>query len=108
MGDRVKEERYTPGKKEPQIDLVTCRGCVGQFDDSECRHPHPDKRVCWHTKPGSPFHGNIPEMVTEEISKSQTLIAEALSRVHSHLIVLAEGQDAILRALGKRRRYGQG
>lgn len=34
-------------------------------------------------------------------------IEEALSRVHSHLIVLAEGQDAILRAMGKRRRYGQ-
>jgi hypothetical protein len=31
---------------------------------------------------------------------------EALSRIHSHLIVLAEGQDAILRAIGKRRRYG--
>lgn len=28
--------------------------------------------------------------------------AEALSRVHSHLIVLAAGQDAILRALRNR------
>ena len=35
-------------------------------------------------------------------------IVEALSRVHSHLVVLAEGQDAILRAMGKRGRYGLG
>jgi hypothetical protein len=28
--------------------MVTCRGCAGQFDDDECRHPNIDKRSCWH------------------------------------------------------------
>lgn len=31
---------------------------------------------------------------------------EAISRVNSHLVVLAEGQDAILRAMRKKARYG--
>lgn len=28
----------------------TCRGCSGEFDDAECRHPHTDKHTCWHTQ----------------------------------------------------------
>jgi hypothetical protein len=33
---------------------VTCRGCAGQFDEDECRHPSLDKRSCWHAdgRPG--------------------------------------------------------
>jgi len=42
------------------------------------------------------------------IRENEIRLSEALSRIHSHLIVLAEGQDAILKALGKRGRYGQG
>jgi hypothetical protein len=65
---------------------ASCRGCAGQFDDAECRHPHIDKRACWH-----------------ELKRTENAeFTEALSRVHSHLIVLAAGQDAILRALRKR------
>jgi hypothetical protein len=30
--------------------MVTCRGCAGQLDDNECRHPNIDKRSCWHAK----------------------------------------------------------
>lgn len=87
----MKAERYTL-KQAKTEEMATCRGCAGQFKDAECRHPHINKRACWH---------EVKRTANDEFK-------EALSRVHSHLVVLAEGQDAILRALGKRGRYGQG
>ena len=31
-----------------QGDLVTCNGCAGRDDSSQCLHPNTDKRSCWH------------------------------------------------------------
>jgi len=28
--------------------ILTCRGCAGEVDDAECKHPNINKRACWH------------------------------------------------------------
>ena len=43
------EETIRSPQREPaeQLPERTCRGCAGEFDRRECRHPHQDKRSCW-------------------------------------------------------------
>ena len=95
MGDRVKGR----GKSKRTADLSHIGDDYGPLASLAA----PRRRVAGLLHIGGDFAA-----LSAHQKRAGFEFAEALSRVHSHLVVLAEGQDAILRALKKRGRYGQG